>query len=339
MNNMFLLPQEARKLELKQKAIRIGTVVFFFISGGLLVWAGNNELASVSTTHIDTAQMREDAIASAGDIITPPPDYAAPRIPELVGTLPNPEEISAAGILVRDAESGGILYSKSPQGEHAMASITKLMTALVLEEMGIPWADVVTIISDDIVDTHVYAGDTYTVEELWLAMLVGSSNKAALTLVDTVAASRTDFIERMNTKAVELGMVHTQFAEPTGLSSDNVSTPSDVILLLDAALRVIPIREALKTEALQVYASERAASHHMWNTNWLLLGWIPHEFYQIIGGKTGYIEASQYNFTSRIITIEGHTIDAVVLGAPDHESRFTILRDIVDAVQDAYVWR
>jgi D-alanyl-D-alanine endopeptidase (penicillin-binding protein 7) len=336
---MFLLPEEARKLEMKQKAVRIGTVVFFFVAGIFLVWAGNNELTPSEQIAGLLSEESNDTAHTAGDIIAPPPEYAAPRIPELQGVLPNPEDVAADGILIRDTKSGGILYSKAPQGTHAMASITKLMTALVLEEMGIPWAESVVVVPDDIIDTHMYAGDTYTVEELWLSMLVASSNKAALTLVDTVTTSRAGFIARMNEKAGELGMVHTQFAEPTGLSELNVSTPSDILILLDAALQVIPIREGLKTEAVQIYAAERDAYHDMWNTNWLLLGWIPNDFYRIVGGKTGYIDASLYNFTARIVTVDGKTLDAVVLGAPDHESRFTVLRDIVTAVHDAYVWQ
>ena len=75
----------------------------------------------------------------------------------------------------------------------------------------------------------------------------------------------------------------------------------------------------------------------MWNTDWILLDWIPNEFAVFHGGKTGYITASGYNFTMRVEN-DGHMLDVVVLGASSHEGRFTEARDIAKWVFTNYKW-
>lgn len=335
---MFLLPEEARKEAFRQKSVRIGTIVFFLVSGIFLVWAGNGELSIDEYTVVAGDVVENVSDIPVGDVVVAPPEHVQTAYPKLVGELPAEADVLANGVMLRDRDTEKILYSKAPQGQHSMASITKLMTALVLYDTGVPWISSATVTAAESLGTHMYAGDTYETEDLWLSMLVGSSNKAALTLVDLTATTSEAFIFDMNAKAKSLGMLNTTFADPTGLSARNISTPSDILILLDAALQVSPIREALRTTEHTIYSNEREKSHHMWNTNWLLLRWVPHDLHQVVGGKTGYIDASGYNFTARVVTKEGRTFDAVVLGASTHEERFSILRDVVDSVSSAYVW-
>ncbi len=76
----------------------------------------------------------------------------------------------------------------------------------------------------------------------------------------------------------------------------------------------------------------------MYNTNWMLLGWVTNDFYKLYGGKTGYIVASGYNFTMRVENEDNHILDVVVLGADSHEGRFTEARDVAEWVFDNYTW-
>jgi D-alanyl-D-alanine carboxypeptidase len=76
----------------------------------------------------------------------------------------------------------------------------------------------------------------------------------------------------------------------------------------------------------------------MWNTDWLLLGWIPHSDFEIRGGKTGYIPAAGYNFAMETINKNGHALDVVVLGADTHEARFTEARDAAAWVYGHFAW-
>lgn len=280
-----------------------------------------------------------DDMAMQGDVIMAPAAALETKKPNKIADLPQADTIAAAGMLVRDVESDTILYEKAQFGVRAMASITKLMTALTLLDIGLDWGGTGTVVADDgLIDNHMYAGDTYTTDELWLSMLVASSNKAAMTLVDMTAPNREYFVARMNAIAADLGMTDTTFVEPTGLNAGNVSTPKDISILLDRALSEPAIRDGLRTTEYQLYSNERETSHHMWNTNWLLLDWIPNNFYYVIGGKTGYIDASLYNFTTRIVTVDGKILDVVVLGAPSHEERFTIARDAVYTALRSYDW-
>lgn len=289
------------------------------------------------TANAQAATTTDSLPAGGGDLAVSPAFPQPLLIPVLQGEMLSEGAFSADNILVKDAQSGSVLYHKNEYQPHAMASISKLMSALVFLETSPQWSATATVPTDDILDTHMYAGDTYTVQELWLAALVGSSNKAILALVDASAWSRTAFVERMNEKARELGMGDTFFVDPTGLSEENVSSASDILMLFREALAHDEIKNALRTAEHTVYSKERGKSHHMWNTNWLLLQWIPHTF-EIHGGKTGYIAASGYNFVTELSDKSGRTLDVVVLGADTHEARFTEARDVATWVFEHYQW-
>ena len=142
----------------------------------------------------------------------------------------------------------------------------------------------------------------------------------------------------MNEKARELGMIDTFFTDPSGLDSTNVSTASDIVMLLNEAMKQERIRDTLIKPEYNLYSDQRGQSHHMWNTNWLLLGWVTNDFYKIYGGKTGYISASGYNFTVRVANEAGKILDVVVLGADTHEGRFTEARDVSEWAFENYEW-
>lgn len=232
-----------------------------------------------------------------------------------------------------------VLYGKDAYTERPIASITKLMSALVLLERAPQWDETAVVIGEDALDSHMYAGDTFTLKELWNAALIGSSNKAIVTLARAAGwAEDAAFVERMNQKALEIGLSNTHFADPSGLLPENTSTASDVAILLEEALFQPAIGNSVLQNEYNLYSKERRKPHHMWNTNWLLLGWIPHQFADVLGGKTGYIPASGYNFSVSLSDAPGHTIDVVVLGAQSHEARFTEARDIATWVFENYQW-
>ncbi|MBT3816724.1 MAG: D-alanyl-D-alanine carboxypeptidase [Candidatus Magasanikbacteria bacterium] len=278
------------------------------------------------------------ASAKGGDLSFEPPVIVPPPTPEFVGEELDMSSFTANGIIVKDAKTGAILLSQNEYGVQPIASITKLMSALLLLEEQPDWTTSTQVVLEDLVDTHMYEGDTYTLEELWYSALVASSNKAIMTLADAVGWEREAFVARMNEKAQELGMGDTRFADPTGLDSGNISSPSDISILLEEALRHEKIREAVLTPEYTLYSKERDSSHHMWNTNWILLGWIPNNLAEFLGGKTGYIPASGYNFACDVADEEGNVVHIVVLGAESHTARFTEARDAGQWVFNNYVW-
>jgi len=292
-------------------------------------------IARVTPGGFPTAEDK-DVVKAGGDITVEPVNLPVP--PKLIGEIVPASTFATEGLIVKDVETGALLYEKHAYDQRSIASITKLMSALVILEKSPDWATSTVVISDDVPDTHMYAGDTYTLEELWRAALVGSSNKAILTLADAVGWPRDAFIERMNQKARELGMLDSVFTDPSGLDPGNISTPSDLVLLLNEALSHEEIHQALLITEVQLFSRERNKQHHMWSTDWLLLGWIQHGFANILGGKTGYIPESGYNFTARVEDIRGHQLDIVVLGAAVHEDRFTVLRDAGAWAFENYEW-
>lgn len=275
-------------------------------------------------------------LEDGGDI-----DFSKNKIitPKLIAssTPLSPDEFTASNILVKDKDSSIMLFGKNSYDKHALASITKLMSVLVLLERNLDWTSTTTVSVDKVSGTNIYAGDTFTLDELWKATLVASSNKAILTLVDASGLSRENFVARMNEKAKELGMSDTNFVEPTGLDANNISTASDIVILLDEALTYDKIKDTLNLREVSLYSKERKKEIHMWNTDWLLLGWIPNSL-SIIGGKTGFIDDSLYNFTVAIKNDEGHVIDIVILGATEHEFRFTEAKKVAEWVFANYTW-
>jgi D-alanyl-D-alanine endopeptidase (penicillin-binding protein 7) len=276
---------------------------------------------------------------AGGDVVVPPPeDDVGLHLPILEGDLLPGDTLSAKGVIVKDVKTGVVLYAKNEYEARPIASITKLMSALVLLEKGPEWDRVVEVSPDDVIDTHMYAGEAYTVEALWRAALVGSSNKAILTLVDAAGWPRAAFVERMNQKALELGMGDTHFVEPTGLDARNVSTPADLVLLLNETMSVNEIRQTVLLREYQLVSDDRAVRHHMWNTNWLLLGWINNQLFDLRGGKTGYINASGYNFAMQVGDANDNIVSVIVLGTKSHEARFEESRDVAVSVFENYAW-
>lgn len=141
--------------------------------------------------------------------------------------------------------AGNVLYGLNPDEEMPMASITKVMTAMVALDSGKSFDDVCTITPDDFDGTAQQAGyvetDTPTFRELMEVMLVFSGNDAALNVATNVAGSEQAFVDLMNQKAQEIGMEHTHFANPHGLDAeDHYSCASDLVKMGRYALSHYP---------------------------------------------------------------------------------------------------
>jgi len=296
--------------------------------------------AEFDQTKVLSNKIDESVSEVGGDIVFEPVKLNIPVLS--ASSIPlDPNSFGADCILAKDKETGTVLYRKNEYKEHPIASITKLMTALVLLEYNIDWVTTTIVIGPDLYGTHMYAGDVYSLEDLWNAMLIGSSNKAALSLVESINGMEDEFVVRMNKRAMELGMSDTTFTDVTGIEESNLSTASDILLLLQEILKHEKIRNALATKDYNLYSEQRSKSHHMWNTNWLILDdpnpWISHSFDRVIGGKTGHILAAGFNFTVEVEK-DGHVIDIVVFGANGNEERFTEARDVGEWVFDNYIW-
>ena len=200
----------------------------------------------------------------------------------------DPLDLRSSVALVIDQDTQQVLFSKNPDAVLPIASITKLMTAMVVLEAGQSLDEQLSITQDD-VDTEKGSGSRLRVgsslsrgDMLHLA-LMASENRAANALGRHYPGGLKDFVDAMNRKARSLGMTNTRYAEPTGLSSANQSSAHDLSVLVRAASEHQLIRELSTTADASVNVGSRSLQFR--NTN----GLIRNPSWEIGLQKTGYI--------------------------------------------------
>lgn len=205
----------------------------------------------------------------------------------------DPLDLRSSVALVVDQDTKEVLLEKNGQAVLPIASLTKLMTGLVIAESNLDMNELVTITAED-VDTEkgsrsrLKVGAQLTRGELMHLSLMSSENRAAHALGRTHPAGLEQFVQMMNKKAQQLGMKETRYVEPTGLSSRNQSSAHDLAILTDVASKVPMLGELSTSPGHRVYVGNRPLQYN--NTNRLVLN--PN--WEIGVQKTGYIsEAGQ----------------------------------------------
>jgi D-alanyl-D-alanine endopeptidase (penicillin-binding protein 7) len=215
---------------------------------------------------------------------------ARPSFGELSGLHSTPDalELKSGVALVLDQDTHEVLFSKNSQAVLPIASLTKLMTALVVTEAKLPLDEQITVSQDD-VDTEkgsrsrLKVGTTLTRGEMLHLALMSSENRAAHALGRYYPGGLDAFVVAMNAKAAELGMADTKYVEPTGLSSRNQSSARDLATLVNAAHHHQIIRELSTSPEYQVAVGNRQLQFR--NTNNL----VRNPTWEIGLQKTGYI--------------------------------------------------
>lgn len=244
-----------------------------------------------------------------------------------------PPAITARSAILVDAVTGEVLYGKAEGSQAAMASTTKMMTAVVvLENMDL--GAQVTIsenaVSKPELETWTKAGDVFTVDQLLYSMMVPSHNQAAVALAEAFPGGQSAFVSRMNSKAQELGMTGTRFANPTGLdASGHYSTAADLATLARFAMNDATIgpkfRDIVQTREYSLQSTdENGGSLVFRNSNELLsmYDWVT-------GVKTGETP----NAKSCLVaagTRHGISVISVVMGVEPHDAIFTESLDLLE---------
>jgi D-alanyl-D-alanine endopeptidase (penicillin-binding protein 7) len=222
---------------------------------------------------------------------TPPP----PSVGRLAGLHRTEDELAleSAVALVVDSETAAVLFSKNADAVLPIASITKLMTALVVVESGHSLEEVLVVTPEDAAATagsrqrrRLAPGTRLSRGELMRLALMSSENRAAHALGRSHPGGLPAFVAAMNAKARLLGMTDTRYVEPTGLSSDNRSSAHDLSLLVRAAAAHPAIRDYSTSTEASVGSGRRQL--HFGNTN----GLVHHPEWEIDVQKTGYIAAA-----------------------------------------------
>jgi D-alanyl-D-alanine carboxypeptidase len=244
-------------------------------------------------------------------------------MPQSGNKLADMAGISAQAYIVADADTGQILISKNPELAWTPASLTKLVTALVVLDTKPKLSKAVAITSQDQklgacmsggACIKAKAGVKFTVDGLFHAALMPSANNAANALARSTGLSKEQFSAKMNEKAASLGALGTHFNEPTGMDPSNVITAADYAKIIVAAFSNPYLRKISGLSKYTLRSTNNIRYNQtIKNTDKLLadLG------IQILGAKTGYLDESKYNFAALIQEAGGRRLAVVVLGE-DH---------------------
>jgi len=210
---------------------------------------------------------------------------------DIVRLKPRAPHLRSSAALVMDEREGVVLYGRKVDERHPIASVTKLMTAMVTLDQRLPMDEVITIVPEDRdrlrwSDSRLPIGARLTRHDLLLAALAASDNRAAAALARTYPGGRAEMLRVMNDKAGYMGMSNTHFADPAGLNNDSVSTARDLATLVDTATHYPLIREFTTTGEFTVADRRFGKSIKFLNTNRLVRS----SAWDINLSKTGYTD-------------------------------------------------
>ena len=210
--------------------------------------------------------------------------------------------LKSRAALIFDAQQGRVLYSKNTDTIRPIASITKLMTAIVVLDAQLPLTEEITIDSADIdvlknTRSRLWVGAGLTRRELLRLALMSSENRAAAALGRAYPGGIEAFVAAMNNKAFELGMGNSYFVDFIGLSSANVSTARDLVKMVEAAHGYDIIRKFSTTTAHAVELADEGPSMRFINSNNLVRS----GNWEIGVSKTGFL-----NEAGRCLVMQAH---------------------------------
>lgn len=228
-------------------------------------------------------------------------------------------DVRAAAAIIFNPETGQVLWEENGQDKRSIASITKVMTAVVFMENNPDLSREVTIERGDVYaasTTYLRANERVTLDNLLHLTLIASDNAAARALARISYGGTAAFIERMNEKALELGLESTTFADPSGLNPANVSSAYDLSRLISFAAGNEHISAIMRKAHHTATVGRRMVNIH--NTNRLVLG----GEVDVMGGKTGFISKAGYCLATLLRLPKGNQVAVVVLGANSNNGRF-----------------
>lgn len=246
-------------------------------------------------------------------------------------------KVAARSAAAIDCESNDIVFEQSAQEKWPIASITKLMTALVFLDFNPGWDVIYEMKREDRREggrIYLYMGEKMTVKDLFYTALVASENTATAALVHSTGMTEGQFVTKMNERARILGMSNTSFIDATGLSP-NESTAEEIAKFAKIALENEDIKKATLTREYKFKTSE-GRQKTIPSTDQLLKEKMD-EGIIIIGGKTGYTDEAGYCFVGRFEK-DGHELVTAVLGTPSTAARFTETNSLVKWIFANFKW-
>lgn len=246
--------------------------------------------------------------------------------------------LSSNGVAI-DPRSDKILFDKYSDKQWSIASITKLMTALVFLDTDPDWEEIYKISVYDKREggiMYLFTGDEVKIKDLFYSSLVASDNVATVALVHSTGLSESDFVAKMNERAKAMGLENTIFFDSTGLHNGNVSTAKEVAILAKEAFSKKEIRDATITKEY-TFTTLGGRQKKIYSTDYLL-DVFPNNGIRIMGGKTGYNNSAGYCFAGKFVDGKGNEIITVVLGGEEKNTRFEQTYHLANWVYKNYNW-
>lgn len=236
--------------------------------------------------------------------------------------------VRAAAAIVFDPQTGDVLWQSNSQEQRSIASLTKLMTAVVFVADDPDLNETVAVTRADMKGastTYIRAGESISYRDLLHLTLIASDNAAARVLARSAEGGTVAFVGRMNQMATELGLSNTLYTDPSGLDARNVSSAFDLSHLIAFAAAEPTLGPIMRIAEYQARTSTRTVTVR--NTNKLLGTGL-----DVLGGKTGFISKAGYCLATMLKVPGGPQVAVVVLGATNSSVRFWDARHLVNWV-------
>ncbi|MBU1178481.1 D-alanyl-D-alanine carboxypeptidase [Patescibacteria group bacterium] len=250
-------------------------------------------------------------------------------------------ELEAKSAIVLDGASGKVLFAKNSQQALPMASLTKMMTAVVVLESGVDLEDTLEIDGEMVgvegADINLVPGEEMRVGDVLHGLLISSGNDAARALAKKVGGDIGSFVEMMNAKGQAIGLKNTHFANPSGLDeAGHFSTAEDLAVLANYVYQNPVFKEIVALKESDIQSVNIGDNHHLRNTNKLLQA----NYSYLLGGKTGYTEEAGFCLTTFAAEEKGqHQIVTVVLGSELNGQQFQDSKALIEWTYNNYRWQ
>ncbi|MDD4995514.1 MAG: hypothetical protein PHW53_03575 [Patescibacteria group bacterium] len=250
------------------------------------------------------------------------------------------QTLTANSVVVIDKASGEVLFSHNYNLEWPAASLTKLMTGVIFLEQNPDFLTRASIIATDEVGGGrlvVPSGSLMLIKDIFYSAIAGSANNCAMAMMRLSGMDSRRFVDIMNLRARVIGMKNTKYYEPSGMDPRNTTTAEDLALLSKYAFSNSQIRHAATTFWYKFNVISPALAKSIKNTNDLLI--YDPDLY-ITGGKTGYLEESQYNLViqTKHMRETRPELIVVVLGADTRKASFNEAKALALWMWDNYKW-
>lgn len=321
------LPELVASESISKNIKLIGIPLILFLASILFLMTGPQALnlveSKVVSENIPPEAVREGLVLSEAK--------QAQKIEVISAGIPQPD-VSAISFIAQDIETGKMLYEKNIHQKLAPASTTKIMTAIIGSET-FNNGDLLTVPQEALVGGSTMglnAFEKLTFRSLLYGMLLNSGNDAAYTIAYNYPGGFNAFIEKMNTRALELGAKETHFDNPAGFDSPNHYTSAyDLMLIGKAAAKNARLGKVFSTKETSVTSLDKNQVHILKNLNKLL------DQDGVVGIKTGTTEMAGESLVG-LVEKNNRTILTVILNSKD---RFGETKNIIDWIFRNYTWK